>query len=85
MAEVDAEETHQKYTHLKTLGRGSFGEAILASLPGSGQLVVIKVARCSSRNGVIEALSECCMLRVCRSPYIVQYLDSYQHGLMVSS
>ncbi len=69
-----------RFQQLRSLGRGSFGEALLAREESTGRVVVLKLSRCTSKDGVIESLQEVIMLKMCRSDYIVRYIDSFQMG-----
>lgn len=73
-----------KYEIFRTLGRGSFGEALLVANADS-QIVVLKVMKCRDRQAVIEALQEMIMLKMARSPFIVEYINVFQLGQTVVS
>jgi serine/threonine protein kinase len=74
-----------KFELLKLLGHGSFGKVYLAVPRGkAADLVVVKVMQCQTRDAVIEALSEVVMMRMCRSPFIVEMIGApFQHDLTV--
>ena len=68
-----------KYTQVKTLGRGGFGSAILATRKDTRENVVIKEVRLSglSRKEVEDARKEAAFLSTMHHPNIVGYIESF--------
>lgn len=68
-----------KYTKVRTIGKGSYGFAILVRNNLSNKLYIMKVIDIASldRKQKEEALNEIHVLRAMRHPYIVTYVESF--------
>ena len=71
-----------KYERLRILGRGAYGEAILARRKDDQSLVVIKQVRLSALkpDDRAAAFQEAEVLSKLHHPFIVQYVDNFQEG-----
>ena len=68
-----------KYTKVRTIGKGSYGFAILVRNNLSNKLYIMKVIDIAAldRKQKEEALNEIHVLRAMRHPYIVTYVESF--------
>jgi len=68
-----------KYSKIKVLGKGGFGEAVLATRKDTRETVVIKEVRLAglSRKEIDDAKKEAAFLSSLRHPNIVGYVESF--------
>eukprot|EP01090_Pellita_catalonica_P022167 TRINITY_DN850_c0_g1_i1.p1 TRINITY_DN850_c0_g1~~TRINITY_DN850_c0_g1_i1.p1 ORF type:complete len:415 (-),score=49.50 TRINITY_DN850_c0_g1_i1:33-1277(-) len=61
----------------KRIGKGGFGEVFLSTNIKTNQRVAIKKMKMNKKNKEIHLTTEICIMKTCRHPNIVHFIDSY--------
>jgi len=69
----------ERYAKIRTIGKGSYGYAVLVKEKSSGQLYVMKVIDVAKmdRQQKEDALNEIHVLRALHHPFIITYVESF--------